>query len=278
MRLPLANKQAPLSCYTQLYYNYTYLTFRFVVLFFALLLLCTIFTSTILDSQGCNFLKAPQIRGALQRLLASTDLEGIEDAITSEFKKDFGTKNELDGCFHVYLDVGSNVGIQVRKLFEPKLYPNAQIISVFDSYFGPIDTNGKRNNTVCAIGFEPNIHHTKALKDIEQAHKSCGWRSQFYTETAAAHDYGLISFLSDNDLNNLEWGGNIIADQRNSQGTVSGTVKKMRLADYILERVMTRKIPESVNMEYPSVLMKVDIEGSELEVLIDMIVSGALQV
>ena len=58
-----------------------------------------------------------------------------------------------------------------------------------------------------------------------------------------------------------------------------GSVKKMRLADYILQRVMTRKFPKSVsNKNSPSVLMKLDIEGSELEVLTDMIVSGALQV
>lgn len=29
-------------------------------------------------------------------------------------------KNELDGCYHVYLDIGTNVGIQIRKLYEPR--------------------------------------------------------------------------------------------------------------------------------------------------------------
>jgi hypothetical protein len=59
---------------------------------------------------------------------------------------------------------------------------------------------------------------------------------------------------------------------------VAGTAKKMRLSDYILERILTRSVPEAVSSRSPSVLMKVDIEGSELEVLTDMIVSGALQV
>ena len=27
--------------------------------------------------------------------------------------------NFLDGCAHVYLDVGTNVGVQIRKLYEP---------------------------------------------------------------------------------------------------------------------------------------------------------------
>jgi hypothetical protein len=249
-----------------------------VVIFFALLIVCTIFTSTILNTRGSDFIKTPEIRGVLQRLLMSANSDNLKDVNKTDYDQNFGAKNELDGCFHVYLDVGSNVGIQVRKLFEPKLYPDAQVLPVFDKYFGPISTNGQRNNTVCAIGFEPNAHHTKALKDIEQAHKACGWRSHFYTETAAAHDYGTISFLSDNDLGNLEWGGSIVADQRNSQGKIVGAVKRMRLADFVLERVMTRQIPETVTSDFPSVLMKVDIEGSELEVLTDMLVSGALQV
>ena len=42
----------------------------------------------------------------------------------------------LDGCYHVYLDVGSNLGIQVRKLFEPSLYPKAKINRYFNILFG----------------------------------------------------------------------------------------------------------------------------------------------
>ena len=29
-----------------------------------------------------------------------------------------------DDCFNVYLDFGSNVGIQVRKVYEPQLFPH----------------------------------------------------------------------------------------------------------------------------------------------------------
>ncbi len=134
---------------------------------------------------------------------------------TSKFDSEFGTKNELDGCYHVYLDVGSNVGIQVRKLFEPDLYKGAAILGVFDSYFGP--RNPTQTETVCAVGFEPNPKHSASLKAIEAAHKACGWRSAFYTEVAASHDYGSVTFMSDNDFGHKEWGGNIITDQRSSQ-------------------------------------------------------------
>ena len=44
--------------------------------------------------------------------------------------------SSLDGCYHVYLDVGSNVGVQVRKLFQPEDYPRAKVLPVFEDFFG----------------------------------------------------------------------------------------------------------------------------------------------
>ena len=34
-----------------------------------------------------------------------------------------------------YLDVGSNIGVQVRKLFEPELYHAKEMITLFDELF-----------------------------------------------------------------------------------------------------------------------------------------------
>ena len=55
----------------------------------------------------------------------------------------------------------------------------------------------------------------------------------------------------------------------------------MRLSDYILYKVITRKLPNPLSAEVlgkkPSVMMKLDIEGSELEVLMDLLVTGSLQ-
>ena len=55
----------------------------------------------------------------------------------------------------------------------------------------------------------------------------------------------------------------------------------LRLSDYILQKVITRKLPFPLDNEKleknPSVVMKLDIEGSELEVLTDLLVTGCLQ-
>ena len=47
--------------------------------------------------------------------------------------------NMLDGCYHVYLDMGTNLGVQIRKLYQPHLFPNATVLPVFEKYFGPIE-------------------------------------------------------------------------------------------------------------------------------------------
>ena len=53
------------------------------------------------------------------------------------------------------------------------------------------------------------------------------------------------------------------------------------MSEFILQKVMTRKLPNVIskenNHQSPQILMKMDIEGSELEVLTDMVITGALQ-
>ena len=81
---------------------------------------------------------------------------------------DSSVMNMLDGCYHVYLDVGSNIGVQVRKLYEPEKYPKAPFLKLFDKYFGSLSKRRQHQpqmaDTVCAVGFEPNPHHTKILR------------------------------------------------------------------------------------------------------------------
>ena len=80
---------------------------------------------------------------------------------------------------------------------------------------------------------------------IEASHRSCGWRTYIYTETAVSHDYGKTTFFTDGELQNLEWGGSIV----NHSLIVSkaGTVTKIRLADFIIRYEMSYKhIPKSL--------------------------------
>ena len=115
--------------------------------------------------------------------------------------------NELDGCYHVYLDLGSNIGNQVRKIYEPHLFINASLLPIFEKFFGDPTVRQKH---VCAIGFEPNPHHTTVLRSLQYAYEKCGLKVTFYTTTAVAHSDGAVTFYTDENEKYFEWGGSII--------------------------------------------------------------------
>ena len=64
-------------------------------------------------------------------------------------------------CTGVYLDFGTNIGVQIRKLFEPHKFEGAQVLPLFTEVFG-----AERCRT-CAIGIEPNPRHTRRLDQLE---------------------------------------------------------------------------------------------------------------
>jgi len=184
----------------------------------------------------------------------------------------------LDGCYHVYLDVGSNVGVQVRKLFQPQQYPNAPILPLFDKEFGKAETRKER---VCAVGFEPNPHHTEVLSGIEKSYHSCGWRAWMMTETGVSNRSGYAQFYSDGAMAHKEWGGGILSPDVNNIALESQKsakpIKLVRLSQFLLETVGRRKLPPSPKGEGPPrVLIKMDIEGSEIDVLPDILFNGGL--
>ena len=60
---------------------------------------------------------------------------------------------QMHNCEHAYLDVGTNIGVQIRKLYQPHLYPGAEIEPLFSVLYG----EAPRCN-VCAVGLEPRTH------------------------------------------------------------------------------------------------------------------------
>ena len=200
--------------------------------------------------------------------------------------------NMLDGCYHVYIDVGTNIGVQIRKLFEPEKYPKAYVHPIFDSKFGNITERLKftpdGGNTVCAVGFEPNPHHTSYLKEVESSYSKCGWRVKIMTETAASDKNGRTTFYSDESYKNMEWGGGVLpphinsiaVEQKDNTAMQDFTnVALVRLSDFLKHTVATRKLPfvPPSNSISPNVVMKMDIEGSEVDVIPDLLFTGGLQ-
>ena len=192
----------------------------------------------------------------------------------------------LDGCYHVYLDVGSNIGIQVRKLFEPERYPGAKVLPIYDTVFGSIYHRKKENHNngkrICVVGFEPNPAHTKYLKEVEASYNKCGYKVKFLTETAVSGFNGKAMYYSDENFGKLEWGGGLLSpdlsvkSKKPKKGANNITV--IRLSEFLKKTVSKRKLPINIFVhDPPKVLMKMDIEGSEIEVISDIIFTGALQ-
>jgi Methyltransferase FkbM domain len=167
----------------------------------------------------------------------------------------------LQGCDMVYVDVGTNIGVQIRKLYEPARYPGAAVIPIFDQVFG------RNRSSVCAVGFEMNPAHTKRLQALQEHYtQTCGHRVHIFTETAASVRNESVQFWSDNAIAQNEWGASIEYNW-NITGARSSMVQAVDLADFLTREVFPHA---------STVVMKLDIEGAESRVLPRLLLKGAL--
>jgi len=103
----------------------------------------------------------------LQQLSARSDVE--------EEKKEEASANPLDGCTQVFIEIGSNndVGMQIRKLFEPQLFQGDPALPIYQRYFGPPET--RQPDHICAVGFySKEIIDTPSLKALVDNYSTCG--------------------------------------------------------------------------------------------------------
>ena len=179
-----------------------------------------------------------------------------------------------DGCYHIFLDIGSNIGVHTRFLFEPDLYPNAKTsISLFEKEFGV----HRNNKDFCAFGFEPNPIHEIRHKMLMNEYKKMGWRYH-YIQAGASDEDGNITFYRQEDQAYEEWGFTSNHDVQSNNG-LSVNVPTIRLATWLRDEIIDRKIPDRVYGKYdtgPRIVMKLDIESSEYKVLPDLMFTGIL--
>jgi hypothetical protein len=175
----------------------------------------------------------------------------------------------LDGCRYVFLDLGSNIGIHVRFLYEPYLYSRQPYSShVFDLHFPVL-----RNRTdVCAVGFEPNIRHEARLNNLHRYYGQWGLRA--YWIISAVSDYmGTTEFAHQGDVNENEFGfqkhGIGIHEKRDVGAPDMITVQVTNITEFILTTVRGRKIPEKLleSDPVPAVIVKMDVEAEEKVIL-----------
>lgn len=196
-----------------------------------------------------------------------------------------------DGCYHVFLDVGANIGVHGRFLLEPEKYPKSRSsVALFAKEYPDLD-----NQDVCVFAFEANPKHWPRLRKVSEAYAAMGWRYHI-VEAAVSDQAGKMTFFhqGQEDAKNEEWGFggakdlSSIYSKQASQGKYTEEVVTIRLSDWIKTHIGDRLVPEippsrkssdnnnsTAEVIPPPILgMKMDIEGSEYIVIPDLINSG----
>lgn len=187
-------------------------------------------------------------------------------------------KRLADGCYNVFIDVGANIGVHTRFLYEPEKYPRTKAAAAhFAQHFG-LDRD---NRDYCSFAFEPNPTHKERHLEIQAAYERMGWH--YYPIFAGAGDAdGNMTFYHMHDNSKMEFGFNSLRTHNiRGQAGEAEIVPVIRLAMFLLEEIRDRTLPEKVYGEYasvigPKVVLKMDIEGMEYIVLPDLVTSGAL--
>ena len=115
-------------------------------------------------------------------------------------------------CEHFYVDMGTNIGIQLRKLYEPEYYPGAEVIPYFDSFYGSEKVNNRTRPYVCAIGFEPNHLHFERLILLQTKYRQAGYPMVVFLGTAIWIENKKLTFFQKPEANAKwnEWGSSLI--------------------------------------------------------------------
>jgi hypothetical protein len=165
----------------------------------------------------------------------------------------------FQGCKHIFIDVGSNRGVHVRKLFEPHLYPNSPYLELFDKGFGPPEQRSRSSaeTGICAFGFEANPVWNATLQDLSDSYAKKGWRVRFFAPAFVSDHSGTTETIWINDGGQKsDWGASFF---RFNDSAESLQVPSVDLARFM---EMLNKHADSGYR-----LMKMDIEGAEFTVL-----------
>jgi FkbM family methyltransferase len=163
-------------------------------------------------------------------------------------------------CKCVFLDVGSNIGVHVHKLYEPGAYKPSPYTGVFERNFDRNECPQRDN--VCSVTFEANMAHNFRQELLARHNQERG-RNAWAIHTAVGPPTGWLRFAMGDTTKNEAWGFGL----HSPVGTgAQSDVYSISLSEFVLQFLR----------EEQHVLMKMDIEGSEYLVLEDMIKTGAI--
>lgn len=174
--------------------------------------------------------------------------------------------------------MGSNIGVQVRKLFEPTRYHGAPVLKIFNSVFGKVEQRVRPSSQsgLCAFGFEASPVHQERLEKVQSVYQSNGWRVKFFVPRAVSISDNEKITLNLNSKHNLGASAVWSRGDSKSEGRGSVEVQTLDLPTFVATEIRPRVWKPTLPEVKPYVLMKMDIEGSEYIVLPKMLERGLL--
>ena len=203
-------------------------------------------------------------------------------------------------CTAAYIDVGTNIGVQLRKLFEPDKYRGSLGVEIYRDAFAHDE-----RCRVCAIGIEPSPRHTARLDELETRLQAAGapltvlrgaaatydGEQQFFMHANASLDVSAhTGFAHPREMNQRRGLPDDEAHARMEMTTVRAidlarVFKRVRAdLEHVAARDASSRLTGSTASiatsrrrdAAPVIVAKIDIEAAEFEVLPYLIDSGAL--
>lgn len=177
------------------------------------------------------------------------------------------------GCSKIFIDAGSNAGTHIRKLFEPEKYQQSPYLQIFETAFGAPSFRRKASTEtgICAFGFDANPQFVSRYQDIEKAYSQQGWRARWFAPFAVSNMTGNVTFwlneLPGRPGGSMDIGASTINRASDDSG-INVTVPEVDFGSF-LEALRLHAEPGYK-------LMKMDIEGSEFDVLPELLQRGLL--
>ena len=168
-------------------------------------------------------------------------------------------------CRHIFLDVGANVGLNAHFLYNGTDFPKSlKMVPLMDQMFG------RDRSHVCYRGFEPNMNHID--RHVSLRHYFKDKDMVIYNSAVGISDSSITFYYKNTEMEKKhnDWGFSSQVDPSQH------AVKSVNLTAVNLTQI---DFPSWLNALEPKdarILMKLDVEGSEFELLTALLFRGQL--